>query len=163
MDSDLEDVMTNKIWCSQKCRLPPRQVPHIKLSSDSTPDRLKMGPLLGYGKVHSARDHANRKSYVLKIVDKVKTSKTNPRVGAREISLLRVIQHPNVVELFEGTNHRRSSAWSWNNAMNPSMRCWFGEIVRSAELAKLISVLNLSIFKLVSFQFQFQFWKPGSK
>ncbi|XP_044503721.1 CBL-interacting protein kinase 2-like [Mangifera indica] len=67
--------------------------------------RYEMGKLLGQGtfaKVHHARNLATGMSVAIKIIDKEKVLK----VGMidqikREISVMRLVRHPNVVELYE--------------------------------------------------------------
>ncbi|KAF3447983.1 hypothetical protein FNV43_RR08690 [Rhamnella rubrinervis] len=68
-------------------------------------ERYELGRLLGQGtfaKVHYARDLSRGMSVAIKIIDKEKVLK----VGMidqikREISVMRLIRHPNVVELYE--------------------------------------------------------------
>lgn len=67
--------------------------------------KYEMGKLLGQGtfaKVHHARDLRTGMSVAIKIIDKEKVLKVGMiEQIKREISVMRLIRHPNVVELYE--------------------------------------------------------------
>ncbi|XP_065852253.1 CBL-interacting protein kinase 2-like [Euphorbia lathyris] len=67
--------------------------------------KYEIGKLLGQGtfaRVHHARDLRNGRSVAIKIIDKEKVFKVGMiEQIKREISVMRLIRHPNVVELYE--------------------------------------------------------------
>ncbi|CAK9152625.1 unnamed protein product [Ilex paraguariensis] len=68
-------------------------------------DRYEVGKLLGHGtfaKVYLARNIKTNESVAIKVIDKEKILKTGLMAHIkREISILRRLRHPNIVQLFE--------------------------------------------------------------
>jgi 5'-AMP-activated protein kinase, catalytic alpha subunit len=68
-------------------------------------ERYEIGRLLGQGtfaKVYYARNLATGETVAIKMIDKDKVMKTGLMAQIkREISIMRLIRHPNVLQLFE--------------------------------------------------------------
>ncbi|CAA7014141.1 unnamed protein product [Microthlaspi erraticum] len=87
-----------------------RRVKSMKRRDKSNPPSLilgkyQMGRLLGHGtfaKVYLARNAASGESVAIKVIDKEKVLKSGLIAHIkREISILRRVRHPNIVQLFE--------------------------------------------------------------
>lgn len=82
-----------------------REVKQMEKKSSILMSRYELGRMLGqgtFGKVYHAKNIASGQSVAIKIIDKEKVLK----VGMidqikREISIMRLVRHPNVVQLYE--------------------------------------------------------------